>query len=407
MKTLVNVVGNYVVGERFWGREKELEHLLELIEEGANISIMAQRRIGKTSLMHEAGRNLPANFIGLHIDLQAEKSAADVISKLAVATRPYDSLWTRSKDVFHNVLAAVTDNVESLSVEELQIQFRSGLSGSNWQDKGSQILSNLASHEKRVVLFIDELPILIARMLDTPDGGGKNAVHTLLAWMREKALAHQGRLNMVFAGSIGLEPVLNRTGLTSDINHLTPFPLEPWGNPVALGCIQALAAHRSIDIPEQTALHMLELLGCNIPHHVQLFFSKVREHCINTGMSSCSIEDINSIFRHKMLSTQGHAELHHMEERLQKTFPANECRLAVDLLTQIAVTGTIARQQMQTICANHGVTVREQMGLLSRLFRILEHDGYLTKTPTDEYVFQSNLLREWWRARFGAFFDVI
>ena len=62
MEKLVGVIGNYVEGDRFWGREMELDHLLELIDEGANVSIIAQRRIGKTSLMHEAAPSSLGRF---------------------------------------------------------------------------------------------------------------------------------------------------------------------------------------------------------------------------------------------------------------------------------------------------------------------------------------------------------
>lgn len=236
MKTLVGVIGNYVVGDRFWGREKELSRLLELIDEGAHVSIIAQRRIGKTSLMRETGNHLPSDFIALHIDLQAAESAADVVTKLTAATEPHATLWARTKSVFANILKTTSENIEAISVHELEIQIRAGLSG-NWQEKGSQVLAALATQEKRVVLFIDELPILVVRMLEDSAHDGKAAVNALLSWLREQAINHQGRLSMIFAGSIGLEPVLSKAGLTANINHLTPFLLEPWADDVALDCL--------------------------------------------------------------------------------------------------------------------------------------------------------------------------
>jgi hypothetical protein len=406
MKTLVNVTGGYVVGERFWGREKELELLLDYIRRKAHLSIIAQRRIGKTSLMREAGDRLGPDHIVLHIDVQEAGCAADMVVKLVSATKAYESLWKKTKTFFENALSSAVDRVESISIYEVEIQLRAGLSGDNWRNKGAQTLDALAGHDKPVVLFIDELPIQIERMLKS-DNQGVGAAQDLLTWLRAEALKHQGRLCMVFAGSIGLEPVLHRAGLSANINHLTPFILDPWSDAEALGCLSALAAHCNLDLPKPAARLMLERLGCNIPHHVQLFFAKVWEECVKSEQTRCSVEMIEGVFKSKMLSTQGHVELTHMEERLRKALDDAELPLAMDILTQAAVEGALAPPKLQLLCDRHNVDPPQRPQRLTDLFLVLEHDGYLTKNATGEYVFVSELLRQWWKARHEAFFELV
>ncbi len=408
MDTLIGVVGNYVTGERFWGRENEINYLLELISEGASVSIIAQRRIGKTSLMHEAGKRLsPDDHIVLHIDVQSAHSAADLVGKLALASCENNTLTGSVTRIFSNILSAARDHVESVSLPHLKIQLRDGLSSENWQEKGSQMLAALAEQNKKVVLFFDELPILLCNMLDKSTGGGKNEVHELLCWLRSMAMEFQGRISMVFAGSIGLEPVLNRVNLSADINHLTPFTLEPWPDHTALSCLQALAAYRKLELPEEAALRILTLLGCNIPYHVQLFFSKIRVHCKSTGNNCCSPEEVDEIFNTKMLGTQGQEDLSHMQERLKKNLRTEEYLLAMDLLNQTAVTGFIDLPQMQTLCARHGFPKQEQQQVLAELFRIFQHDGYLKQNSAGRFVFVSHLLHQWWRGAHAVFFEPV
>ncbi len=407
MRKLVGAVGNYVEGERFWGRKKELVRLQELISEGAHVSIMAPRRTGKTSLMHQAGNRLQPEFIPLYIDMQAAESAADLVANLTASTRLHDTLWEKAESIFSNIFKLIGEKVETISISELKIQIRSGLAGGGWQEKGSQILDTLAAHEKRVVLFIDELPILVARLLEPATPAGKAAALSLLTWLREQGQKHQGRMSMVFAGSIGLEPLLNRAGLSANINHLTPFTLNPWTDNVALGCLKALAANYEIALPEPTALNMLNLLGCNIPYHVQLFFFQVREYCQDTEQTSCPPEAIDEIFESRMLRVQGQAGLDHMEERLRNIMNVEENRLAKDLLTHTAITGSIDLPHMHSWCDRYSVAPEERSRCLSDLFRILEHDGYLQKNTDGQYIFVSNLLRQWWRARFEAFFKAV
>ena len=60
--TLTRADGNWVVGSRFWDREAEVELLKHRIAEAAHTLIVAQRRIGKTSLMRETARQLEGGY---------------------------------------------------------------------------------------------------------------------------------------------------------------------------------------------------------------------------------------------------------------------------------------------------------------------------------------------------------
>ena len=70
----------------------------------------------------------------------------------------------------------------------------------------------MAESDRQVVLAIDELPILVDRLLK--GGGeravpeGKRAADAFLSWLRKNGQAHRGRVVMILSGSIGLEPIL-------------------------------------------------------------------------------------------------------------------------------------------------------------------------------------------------------
>jgi Predicted ATPase (AAA+ superfamily) len=405
MSGLVGEVGNWVSGQRFWGREHELSLLLKLIEDGANVSIIAQRRIGKTSLMHEAGDKLPQGYIGLHIDLQAAQDVSDVVVKIVTATRDVTAIWPRIGGCFGNFFQSVKDSIDSISVYDFEVHLKAGLSGNAWQDKGSQALSELAKLDKPVVLFIDELPILIDRLLLRPDG--RESVHTLLCWLRNQSQLHQGRICMIFAGSIGLEPVLGRIGLTADINHLTPFVLEPWVDDVAMGCLNALATYQHLELPRNCARNMLELLGCNIPYHVQLFFFYMHEYCRAQGKTSVLEQDVKEVFDRRMLNTKGHSDLTHMESRLLKMFTSGEFPFVRDVLTQAAIAGRIRPIDIRVLWKRNELSPKDYLSIVPHIFDVIEHDGYLQKCSDGSYEFVSNLLRLWWKAKYEAFYELL
>ncbi len=69
-RKLKQAYGNWVEGSRFWDREDDIKLLIQKINDGAHISLVAQRRMGKTSLMKELKRQLNDRYTCLFIDLQ-------------------------------------------------------------------------------------------------------------------------------------------------------------------------------------------------------------------------------------------------------------------------------------------------------------------------------------------------
>jgi hypothetical protein len=71
--------------------------------------------------------------------------------------------------------------------------------------------------------------------------------------------------------------------------------------------------------------------------------------------------------------------------------------LALDLLTEAAVVGTLTADATRVLAMVHfgGDWVAPARDVLG----ILEHDGYL-RSREGGYVFASALLKDWWRARF-------
>ena len=61
--------GNWVDGDRFWGRQADLNLFISRIDDGAQQQLTAQRRMGKTSLMRETARQLKDQYHCIFVDL--------------------------------------------------------------------------------------------------------------------------------------------------------------------------------------------------------------------------------------------------------------------------------------------------------------------------------------------------
>jgi len=406
-QALVRADGNWVEGDRFWNRDAEIETLIERIDEGAHSLIVAQRRIGKTSLMREVARRLGDRYACLFVDLQDCHSPEDAIAALSAATRPHSSLWSKTKELFANTLKPMADHVDSLDFKILKLNLRTGINSGDWQGKGDGLLAALARTEAPVVVFFDEIAILVNRLLrengEAITGDGRRVADLFMSWLRANSIEHKGRLRFVLAGSIGLEPVLHQAGLSATINTFVPFPLEPWDAEVAPGCLLALANQYGIRFQEGVLDHIIGKLGCLIPHHVQMFFSHLYEYCKRRRRTEFSVQDVEVVYQRRMLGSRGQAELSHYEERLELVLGKDLYPLASDLLTEAAVTGYLSPRAMKILVKDYQFPGRTADDVLRLILGILQHDGYLEESQ-EGFVFISNLLKDWWRGRNRAFF---
>ncbi len=237
---LVPGLGNWVDSDRFFNRDAEMKLFIMHLVEGTNLSLVAQRRIGKTSLMREAARRISDQVIVLHVDLEKCESPEDAIVALSMEARPYSKLLKKIGHVFGEVLGAL----ETVKISEVAITLRGGLSAANWKAKGDEIFDALAaagkSEGRMVVIFFDEVPILVNRLLRgnedkiTPERRG--AADTFMSWLRDNAIRHKGRVVQVITGSIGLEPILRQAGLSGTLNVHHSFELRPWSSSTGAQC---------------------------------------------------------------------------------------------------------------------------------------------------------------------------
>lgn len=399
--------GACAIGDRFWNRTTELELFGQKLDDGTHLLLVAQRRMGKTSLMREAAQRMGDIYLPLYVDLQQATSAPDAIVALTVATRPHTSLWATTKTLFDNAMKFVDKKIEKLSLSELSISMRAGLTEGNWAAKGDKLLASLAASKKPVVLLLDEVPIMVNRMLKgqdytiTPER--KHAVDEFMSWLRKNSLEHQGKIRIVLTGSIGFEPVLRQAGLSAQLNTFTPFDLRPWSADTARGCLQALAEEYEISFPDRADRAMVECLQCCIPDHVQMFFGHVRDWCMRNNVTEFLRAQVEEVYKEEMLGVRGHAELSHYEERLRTVLGVEPFALAIDMLTEAAMNPGLTRDAMKALQSEYTFEGVSTMEMQKELIFVLEHDGYLNQTD-DGYFFVSALLRDWWKRRHGSFF---
>ena len=411
MTGLKKAGSNWVEGDRFFDRHAELDVLTERVQNGTHTLLTAQRRMGKTSLVRELLRRLgvEGSFETVFVDLEDVRTAADAVVEVGVEARHVRGAWDRIKAGFGNVLRGVEDRVDSLAIGEVRVKLRAGIDPGTWRQKGDEICAALANNERPVVLALDELPILVNRMLKDHDhqitSQGKQDVDEFLSWLRKSGQDYRGRICLILSGSIGLEPILHQAGLSAHANIFSPLDLKPWDEKTALDCLAALAETCGLDLPREARQEMCRRLRCLVPHHVQRFFDTLDENLRLDGRRQALLEDIERVYTDEMLSIRGQADLDHYESRLKLVLGPDSYRAALSLLTEAAVNGGVLQRAAIDRYSEQfrAWAVTDHPLPIGDVLRVLEHDGYL-EPRGDDYRFVSGLLEDWWRARHGLHF---
>ena len=399
--------GNWVEGDRFFDRGTEIEALEERVRDGTHTLLTAQRRMGKTSLVRELLRRLAGKgqFETIFVDLEGASSAADAIAEMGLQSRSAQGAWGRIKTQFANVLPEEVA-IGGLADVELRVKLRAGVDAGNWRHKGDAVFAALADSERPTVLAIDELPILVNRLLKgddhriTPER--RRAADEFLSWLRKNGQAHRDRVCMILSGSVSLEPILRQAGLSAHANIFFPFDLRPWDEETAAACLGALAETYGLDLPHAVREDMCRRLRCQIPHHVQRFFGFLHEYLRRVGRRAAALEDVERVYAHQMLGIRGQMDLEHYEGRLRLVLGDEGYPIALEMLAEAAVDG--GRLSGEAIDRHRGLPASGDEAdppPVDDVLHILEHDGYLERQG-DGYRFVSGLLQDWWRVRYGG-----
>ena len=341
------IVGNWAGGASFFDRVDETADLVRRLEAGASVSLAAPRRVGKTSLLREVARQLDAKMTCIFVDLEDIGTPEDAIAEIAEKAERHRAVRSRVRAW----AAALIGNAE-LDLQFVRTHLRDVVRA-DWQTRGNRLIAELCQTEQPVVLFLDELPVLVAGLLDgSGTGGGRNPADLFLSWLRRLTQEHPDKLRIVVTGSIGLAPMVARAGLSSTLNVYQPMRLGPWSHDTAVAALLALSAYAGLGMSEAVAGSVLDHLGIGVPFHVQLVHQTITDDARRRKATLVTEADVDRAWRE-------------VARELAKDLP-------------------------------------DPLDAARAVLATLEHDGYLGRGDAGWY-FPNRLLHAWWADQYGSF----
>lgn len=112
-----------------------------------------------------------------------------------------------------------------------------------------------------------------------------------------------------------------------------------------------------------------------------------------------TLNDVERVYSEDMLGVRGQVHLEHYQSRLRLVLGDVGYEVALELLTQAAVSdGRLSDASIGQYEAYRSVVSEESAARVTDVLHVLEHDGYLVRGD-DGYRFVSGLVEDWWRAR--------
>lgn len=393
MERVRNVVGTPVRGDDLWDREKEIEDIWKALER-SNVLLAAARRFGKTSLMLNLMDNPRSGYKVFYLDVEWVKGPDDFIAEL-IAKLLEDRSMLKIFQGVRSLLGRVINRIEEIGFAEFKVGIREELTG-DWQGKGKEFIARLKDAEGKIVIIVDEFPLLVHKML----AKDKDNAEGFLYWFRGVRQMPEllDKVRFVIGGSIGIEKVLQMTGAgPKSINDLRRIQLEPFSEEVAFDFIRLLLKNDAgmERVPPDVLNKFRETVEVYIPYFIQILVSEsIRE--AERQRSPLSPEIIEKAYFEGVLSAYNRTYFEHYYTRLHDYYQHQEEAIAKAFLLEVAKRGQVPKADLWNLYHNLTRGAGSEQDF-SYILSSLENDFYITSdSKGNVYRFATKVLRDWW-----------
>lgn len=405
-----NIAGSPVEGSNFYGREKVVAHLREILAND-DILLLGPRRIGKTSTARAVMSAVrKEGWRAIEINVAACTNERDFLDKLEATLKPeLASLSEKAMGAIGDAFGKVSGRIKSVKIPvpgagSLGVEL--GVSEvEDWTKVASDVLHLIAQADERWLIYVDELPIMLFNIIRNDPQGGVQRVRRFLDWFRNdvRALQDVRKVRWLVSGSVGLDTLVQEHGMADTINSMSHQGLAAYSDDVAIAMLAELAASYKIKLSNEDARHIVAAVQWPQPYYLQMAFHHLRvliaEHA--TASPASLIEQAID----KMIQPGTDNDFHHWEQRLALQLCRIDADHALALLTQAArdPAGARAENLLDTVQQRmSSATPDEAKRTFIRLRDILQRDAYWWPeeiSGVKRYRFRLEPLRRWWLRR--------
>ncbi|WP_373331132.1 ATP-binding protein [Salmonirosea aquatica] len=384
-----NRTGAPVDGNDFFGREKEIAYVWDLLQNGNNILLPSPRRVGKSSFAKKMLEKAEGEgWEVIEINLERAHSELEFVELLTGELRKM-SVWERSKESGIKLLEIISALKPTLSIGGAEVKL-------DWKKEKSNIyreLERILPHDREVLIFFDEVAVLLNGIL-LDSNGDKRQIEELMHWLRSLRQVSGSQIRWIFCSSVGIENFTTGHQLSKTINDFSYYELKPFSSEAATSMIIELEKGGNVTFNEEIRAQMLAKLGYLLPYFIQVLFEKMK--------GKIQIEDAlidqNLVNKAYNEIIEG-AYLNTWDERLREQYGDHKDDAYLLLRHICRAKEGMKRENLHNLLYQKYSDADRTDSILATLLNMLQNDGYLAENNA-HYLFRSPLIRDFWFNRF-------
>jgi DNA polymerase III delta prime subunit len=385
-----NIFGNQAVsGDDFFGREEVVKHLKGILTAKNSFLLLGLRRIGKSSTIKEAIRQIRAEnklIEIIELNCQTYESIQDFYKNLHLAlpknwrNKLRDAL-KESKRIPKKIIDFITDHVEEIDLPYVgSVKLRNdALSYANTIKE--ELTTFFKTQQEHIVLVIDELPFLFENIAEKNNDATKLEIEMILTTLRSW---RDIGISQAICGSLNLHIQLEHLGISRKLlGGVITQTLPIYTKEESIGLLQALAKTDNLPLEEKHINEMLGLIPDYIPQFLQYFYFSIKTN------GSRELDGIKAIYEKYVYPEIVKDFEYQFNDRFAK-LPKQYINVAVDILNKILVTPNISESAL--LASIKGKEV--YMILLT-----LTNQEFIVVDEHQRYNFSFNIIRNWWQKK--------
>jgi uncharacterized protein len=391
-------IGNPATGPDFFPRDTVRQRILRALTRD-HVAFVGPRRTGKTSILKNIAKHPPSGVEAVFLNLEKFSTMPEWLSAMLAPTKrlisgPDKDSWLAGSGKTAKSLLA---RIEKLEVLGNGITLTPGRSNPEaWRPLADQFHELLHDADLPIYFLLDEFPWYLGHLTRNHSAEEVAAVSNWFRSTRQELAG--GRTRFLVTGSIGLEGLLRRIGLSPTANDFDTIEIPPLTDEEALAFLLELSAGEGIPLTQTAGRRILKLMGANWPILLELFMSELQD--MNLKRSPTTTE-LKNIYEARMVRGSRNKYCLEMFTRLSKDelFSPTERQIALDCLRQLTLQPMIEGSDLEEIHSKivPDKVVRSMTGNeLGFVIDTLRHDGYIMRRDDGKYHFASNILRDYW-----------
>jgi len=385
--------------QNIFGRDPLVNRILELLqrEEAESILLMAERRIGKTTVMDLIRDKAPPNVHCTYIEVSKISTTKAFVEALMRSLSPFmetkAAMFTKFKGLVN--AAGGTEIGGIIKLPELAEQ--------DWQKILGKLFDTIEiDPDHYLLLLIDELPFMLQKIAHSD--GGSEALN-VIDFLRALRQDHKEYLRMVFAGSVGLHHVIttlrDNKFASEPVNNMRNMEVGP------LKPVQAMdLAKHQLKVEKLKVSSEIVLKICEEADHVPFYIKRIILRLAEDGRP-VTIELVEEVVAKQLCDDADDWEMEHFRTRLPIYYPGiissaqggdiTRSQLATEILDSFAVTD----QPLSIADIFKQLKSRLELADQDRkqvvdILRLLSLDHYVKSNTKKEYEFRFPLVKRWW-----------